>query len=122
MQKLYLRNTNLSYFSLRPFPFKPPVFPSISPHRPYSQPSTDTFRLPKTFVDNYNPALNPSKRVAFGFNGLGELAYKRTYSRVRDSDGRKEQWHETVERVVNGTFTMYLRHAHANNLTWDADI
>lgn len=35
--------------------------------------------------------------------------YLRTYSRVK-ADGTKERWHETVERVVNGTFSMQLAH------------
>jgi ribonucleoside-triphosphate reductase len=46
------------------------------------------------------------------------MAYLRTYSRARD-DGRQEKWFETVERVVNGAFTMQKRHAQLNNLKWD---
>eukprot|EP00347_Sterkiella_histriomuscorum_P018213 403346360 len=30
-----------------------------------------------------------------------------------------ENWHQTVERVVNGCFTMLIRHAKQNNLRWD---
>lgn len=41
----------------------------------------------------------------FGFNGLGEIAYIRTYSRLRE-DGTNEQWSDTVERIVNGCFNM----------------
>ena len=81
---------------------------------------TDSFKLPKLFINSYNPKFNPAKKVQFGFNGVGELAYKRTYSRVIEEEGgRKEQWHETVERVVNGTFSMLLRHCKSNNLKWD---
>jgi ribonucleoside-triphosphate reductase len=58
----------------------------------------------------------------FGFNGVGELAYKRSYARVRDDlDGRQEKWHETVERVVNGVFTMYLRHCNSVGIKWNQD-
>ena len=45
----------------------------------------------------------------FGFNGLGELVYIRTYAR-KLPDGSLEKWHETVERVVNGTFNLQKRH------------
>lgn len=45
------------------------------------------------------------KPTPFGFNGLGELVYLRTYSRTKP-DGAKERWHETVARVVNGAYTM----------------
>lgn len=54
------------------------------------------FELPKQFVDGYR-----NKKVKFGFNGLGEIAYLRTYSR-KMSDGTNEQWADTVERIVNG--------------------
>lgn len=54
----------------------------------------------------------------FGFNGLGELVYMRTYSRVK-SDGTKERWFETVERVVNGTFSMQKRWLATLELEWD---
>ena len=45
------------------------------------------------------------KRAPFGFNGLGELVYMRTYSRIKD-DGKNEMWWETVRRVVEGTYNM----------------
>ena len=43
----------------------------------------------------------------WGFNGLGYVVYKRTYARpifAGNSDviERTEEWHETVQRVVNG--------------------
>lgn len=71
-----------------------------------------TFRLSKTFVDSYADRQPP-----FGFNGLGELVYLRTYSRLKD-DGSQERWHETVERVVNGTYSMQKRHILSHNLGW----
>lgn len=39
-----------------------------------------------------------SEEPPFGFNGLGELVYRRTYSRLKQ-DGEREQWFETVQRV-----------------------
>jgi len=58
------------------------------------------FRLPKDFVTEYAKKTPP-----FGFNGLGEVTYRRSYSRLKE-DGTNEEWYETVERVVNGTYTM----------------
>ena len=58
------------------------------------------FSLSKGFVDSYR-----SKPVQFGFNGLGEIAYIRTYSRKME-DGSNEQWADTVERIVNGCFNL----------------
>ena len=74
------------------------------------QPSDDKFRLPTTFVKQYDPIRGGKLQPKFGFNGVGELAYLRSYSRMKE-DGRQEKWFETVERVVNGSFTMQLRHA-----------
>jgi ribonucleoside-triphosphate reductase len=45
------------------------------------------------------PYLN--RPVPWGFNGLGEVVYQRTYSRIKD-DGTKETWPETIQRCING--------------------
>lgn len=52
--------------------------------------------LDKEFVDKYK-----YKTPKWGFNGLGYIVYKRTYSRIKD-DGTNEEWYETVERCING--------------------
>ncbi|KAJ1631247.1 hypothetical protein T492DRAFT_906118 [Pavlovales sp. CCMP2436] len=57
------------------------------------------FRLPASFVDSY-----ASRKPDFGFNGLGTLV---------------EQWLETVERVVNGTFNTQKQHVGSMALGWD---
>jgi ribonucleoside-triphosphate reductase (thioredoxin) len=54
-------------------------------------------KLDRDFVESYR-----STKVPWGFNGLGEIVYKRTYSRVKE-DGNQEEWVDTLERVVNGT-------------------
>jgi len=41
------------------------------------------------------------KTPPFGFNGLGYVVYKRTYSRI-NPDGSNEEWYETVARCING--------------------
>jgi ribonucleoside-triphosphate reductase (thioredoxin) len=70
------------------------------------------FKLTTTFVDGYRDRTPP-----FGFNGLGELVYLRTYSRLKD-DGTQERWHETVRRVVEGTYSMQKRWITEHNLGW----
>lgn len=52
--------------------------------------------LSKDFVKKY-----AKKQPNWGFNGLGYIVYKRTYARLKD-DGNTEEWHETVERCING--------------------
>ena len=52
--------------------------------------------LSKDFVARYE-----NKQPKWGFNGLGYIVYKRTYARLKE-DGQTEEWHETVERCVNG--------------------
>ncbi len=58
-------------------------------------PSTQPI-LSEEFINSYK-----DKTVPWGYNGLGYVVYKRTYSRQK-SDGAKEEWHETVGRCVNG--------------------
>lgn len=71
-----------------------------------------TFKLKDSFVDKYKDRKPP-----FGFNGLGELVYMRTYSRIK-ADGKNEQWFETVRRVVEGTYRMQERHIKTQDLGW----
>lgn len=63
-----------------------------------------SFKLEENFINLYK-----ARHVNFGFNGLGDLVYRRTYSRIKE-DGNNEQWHETVRRVVEGTFNLLLAH------------
>jgi ribonucleoside-diphosphate reductase alpha chain/ribonucleoside-triphosphate reductase len=53
--------------------------------------------LSEDFVNSY-----ASKTPPWGFNGMGEIVYKRTYSRDIESIGRKEYWHETIARCIRG--------------------
>ena len=71
------------------------------------------FELEKSFVEKYS-----KQRVNFGFNGLGELTYYRTYSRLKDN-GENEKWFETVERVVNGIYSIQKKHIHEQDLGWN---
>lgn len=56
----------------------------------------------------------------FGFNGLGELVYRRTYSRTK-ANGNNEEWFETIIRVVNGTFNMQKEWMVSNEMGWDEE-
>lgn len=71
------------------------------------------FRLDPSFLEDMAGEVPP-----FGFNGLGELVYLRTYSRLKE-DGTNEVWWETVQRVVEGTYNMQKRWILANGLHWN---
>lgn len=73
------------------------------------------FELESDFIKKYS-----TKPAPFGFNGAGLLAYLRTYSRKK-VDGTKEEWYETVARVVQGVYSIQKRHIIQNHLGWDED-
>ena len=52
--------------------------------------------ISEEFADAYK-----DKDPNWGFNGLGKIVYKRTYSRLK-KNGQNEEWHETVRRCING--------------------
>lgn len=70
------------------------------------------FKLKDSFIESYKTIKPP-----FGFNGLGELTYMRTYSRIKQ-DGTNEQWWETIKRVVEGTYNIQKRHIEEYGLGW----
>ena len=74
----------------------------------------EKFQLSEKFIDKYK-----RKKAPFGFNGLGELVYMRTYSRIKE-DGKNERWWETVQRVVEGTYTMQKNWIESHQLGWNA--
>ncbi|MBX7076953.1 MAG: hypothetical protein K1X33_06520 [Methanobacteriaceae archaeon] len=75
----------------------------------------DKFQLDKEFVNKFK-----DKKVNFGFNGVGELVYYRSYSRLKPN-GINEKWYETVERVVNGIYNIQKKHIDENILGWNAN-
>jgi adenosylcobalamin-dependent ribonucleoside-triphosphate reductase len=75
--------------------------------------TNNVFRLSRSFVKAFETVKPP-----FGFNGLGELVYQRTYSRKDLVTGKKERWIDTIERVVNGCYTMQKRWITESNLGW----
>jgi ribonucleotide reductase alpha subunit len=52
--------------------------------------------LDLSFVEKYR-----TQPIAWGYDGLGELVFYRTYSRKRD-DGMAETWVDTLKRVIEG--------------------
>src|SRR5690606_32486295 len=77
-----------------------------------------SFKINKEFVEGY-----ADRKVPWGFvdaNGtsVSEITYLRTYSRIKE-DGSKERWHETCERVINGTFSLQKDWAKKNRLPWN---
>jgi len=71
------------------------------------------FKLQEGFLQKYKSTTPP-----FGFNGLGELVYKRTYSRIMEN-GEKEEWWQTVRRVVEGCYRVQKTHIINHMLGWD---
>jgi len=74
----------------------------------------EKFKLSENFIAKYK-----RKKPPFGFNGLGELVYMRTYSRIKEN-GKNERWWETVQRVVEGTYSMQKNHIESHQLGWNA--
>jgi ribonucleoside-triphosphate reductase len=63
-------------------------------------PRKSSFRLPDDFVEQYSE-LQPE------WGPLGWITYKRTYARWADAAGtRREEWYETVRRVVEGNINL----------------
>lgn len=57
--------------------------------------------LSQEFVDSYR-----TKQAPWGFGGLGEVVYLRTYSRKVEGEDRNETWPETLQRVINGAIAI----------------
>jgi ribonucleotide reductase alpha subunit len=56
--------------------------------------------LDKIISDEY-AATYKNEQPNWGFNGLGYIVFKRTYARLKEN-GETEEWHETVQRCING--------------------
>lgn len=66
------------------------------------------YKLSDSFREKY-----ANKQPPFGFDGLGEFVYDRTYSRPtvgKDGIARPEKWHDTVARVIEGTVDMLAKY------------
>lgn len=66
------------------------------------------------FKMNYTDQKSLQKQEPkFGFNGLGEVVFRRTYSRDNES------WNDVVIRVVEGVMSLRKEHFIRNSLHWD---
>lgn len=52
-------------------------------------------------ISDADVALYSEKKVPWGFGGMGEVVFLRTYSRKKEN-GDSETWPETLQRVING--------------------
>jgi adenosylcobalamin-dependent ribonucleoside-triphosphate reductase len=73
------------------------------------------FKLKEEFINKYRD-IEPD----FGFNGLGKIAYLRSYSRLKE-DNTNEEWFETIRRVVEGTYSIQKDHILKYELGWDEE-
>lgn len=58
--------------------------------------------LSDQFIEKYK-----NRHIPFGGNGLGNFIYLRTYSRWLEDVMRREEWYETVRRVVEYSMGLY---------------
>jgi adenosylcobalamin-dependent ribonucleoside-triphosphate reductase len=73
--------------------------------------------LSDQFVNGYKKQQAP-----FGGNGLGHFVYLRTYSRWNEDMMRREEWYETVRRVVEYSMALYQGPASKEALTAEAEL
>lgn len=71
------------------------------------------FFLKKEFKEKlYNQKVN------WGFGGLSEFTYYRTYARKKDN-GQLENWADCTIRVIEGMFSIMKTHALVTDLPWN---
>lgn len=71
-----------------------------------------SYQLKKEFKENLK-----EKKIEWGFGGLSEFTYYRTYARKMEN-GQLETWADCVIRVIEGMFTVLKTHALVNHLPW----
>src|SRR5579885_355622 len=71
-------------------------------------------------LDPQTKAILHNMTPQFGYNGLGELIFYRTYSRTKP-DGGQESWADTVVRVTEGTFSIRKDWYLKNRIAWDEE-
>lgn len=71
------------------------------------------FKLNQSFINGFY-----GKKPKFGFNGLGEFVFYRTYSRDK-ADGSKESFLDVAIRVVEGAYEIQRRHCMKLHIPWD---
>jgi ribonucleoside-triphosphate reductase len=79
--------------------------------------NNNTLKTITPFVQRFNLDNNTKQELKsmtpeFGFNGLGEVVFRRTYSRDN------EDWADVVTRVVQGAISIRKEHYARNSLRW----
>jgi len=74
--------------------------------------SMTKFTLDEKFLDNFK-----EKQPKWG--PLGYITYKRTYARLVEKEHRKEEFWETIKRVVEGCFSIQKEHCVKLGLPWN---
>jgi hypothetical protein len=69
------------------------------------------FKLDEDFISKFK-----GKQPEFG--PLGYITYKRTYARIIEEYGRKEDFWETIRRVVEGCYSIQKEHCIKLSLPW----
>lgn len=75
--------------------------------------NNEYFTISEQFLSDFY-----GKKPDFGFNGLGEFVFYRTYSRLKD-DGTKETFLDTIKRVVEGCYEIQRRHCKTMHIPWN---
>ncbi|MBY9002839.1 MAG: fused protease/ribonucleoside-triphosphate reductase [Candidatus Lokiarchaeota archaeon] len=70
-----------------------------------------SFKLDEEFLKNY-------MEIQPNWGPLGYVTYKRTYARMIEGENRKEEFWETVRRVVEGCYSIQKEHCIKLSLPW----
>ncbi len=70
-----------------------------------------SFKLDEEFFDKY-------KNIHPDWGPLGYITYKRTYARIIEAENRKEEFWETIRRVVEGCYSIQKEHCMKLSLPW----
>ncbi|MBY9020164.1 MAG: ribonucleoside-triphosphate reductase, adenosylcobalamin-dependent [Candidatus Lokiarchaeota archaeon] len=70
-----------------------------------------SFKLDEVFINDFK-----GKQPSWG--PLGQITYKRTYARFIEKEGRKEEFWETIRRVVEGCYSIQKEHCMTLSLPW----
>lgn len=73
------------------------------------------FELAPDFLKKFR-----GQKPKFGFNGLGEFVFYRTYSRLK-KNGSKETFLDVLKRVVEGCYEIQRRHCNFLHIPWNYD-
>ncbi len=72
------------------------------------------FTLDEEFLTKYK-----NKQPDWG--PIGYITYKRTYARIIEKENRKEEFWETIKRVVEGCYSVQKEHCMKLSLPWDEE-